>query len=358
MTSTVHSQSTHELTDPYFSQQSIESNLSLLAASDLFLAESSLTYRGTVADHDLSLTLSHGRMDVDYQPNAIADLIGTSRQLQKDRLGFQSNLNGSLTTKLGWRIGGGYYNGYANYRTLWLDEYYRQQFSRLTGYEQADPFGFNGLLGLRWEYLPATGIAEVNLSYQRSQIAPGYDRPLFQALERGRDTINTLGATLSVEHVLGSRWRGRFQFSLADTTHRSLRNAAGLSLNYTLSESWIWRGTVARTSEQAGFLSHSIETIWEHDWNNEWFVGFGGRFYEDNGDIENSLFVVTTAAPDLKTTQAFLSFRWTSLKSAVHVELGPYLVDYATADTVIAPFANLYRERNFFRLGFSYSYSF
>ncbi len=148
------------------------------------------------------------------------------------------------------------------------------------------------------------------------------------------------------------------QLSLTDTTNRSLRHAAQLSLNYSLADHWVLRTSLARTGERTGFRSHSLEASLEHDWQNQWFLGMGGRYYQDNGDIENSLFVVSTAAPDLEAKQLFVSLRWTNHRSAFRIEAGPYLIDYTAPDSIVAPFANLYRERNFFRAGISYSYSF
>lgn len=341
-----------------FTDHQVEVNSDVLSASDLILTEGSIRYSTSNDRYELRLSLNHGHMDLDYQPNRIADLIGQTTNLSSDRIGAQLSLNAPISKALVLRLGGGFYDGYTNYRTLWLDEYYRQQFSNLKGYKEADPYGVNGLAGLRWEHLPATGFAEISLSYQQDQIAPGYDRPLFQPLDRGRDRLKTGGLTISLEQVLSPKVRGRLQYSLTDTTNRSLRQAAQISLNYSIADSWVLRGSIARTSEQEGFRSHSIEATLEHDWNNTWFLGAGARAYRDNGDIENSLFVVSTAAPNLKSSQLFLSLKWTDHKSSFRIEGGPYYTDYAAADSIVAPFAFLYSDRNFFRAGFSYTYSF
>lgn len=341
-----------------FTEHQIEFNSEVLSASDLTLSNGSITYRAGNGEFELGLSVNHGYMDLDYRPNPVADLIGQSRGLSNNRIGGQLYCNIPISKKIRWRLGVGFYDGYTNFRSLWLNEYYRQQFSNLIGYQEADPYGVNGLTGLRWEYLPATGVAELNLSYQVDQISPGYDRPLFQALDRGRDRLKTGGLNISIEQVITPKLRGRLLYSLTDTTNRSLRQAIQISLNYSIAESWVFRGSIARTSEQDGFRSHSIEGMIEHDWSNRWFLGLGARSYRDNGDIENSLFVVSTAAPDLKSSQAFISLKWTSQKTSFRVEAGPYFTDYAAPDSVVAPFAFLYADRNFFRAGFSYTYSF
>lgn len=339
-------------------EQTTEANLDLLFASDLTVSESSLAYRNKGNGFEFGINANHAAMDLDYRPNAIADILGQTKGIATDRLGAQIYLNLSVSSQLTWRLGGGFYDGYTNYRTLWLDEYYRQQFSRLIGYEDADPYGINGLTGLRWEYLPATGIMEINLNYQRDVISPGYDRPLFQPLDRGRDLLRTGAVNLSLEQVLTPKLRGRLQYRLTDTTNRSLRQAVQVSLNYSLTENWVLRSVLGRTSERTGFRSHAAEMTLDHDWNDRWFLGIGGRFYRDNGDIENSLFVASTAAPDLTARQIFLSLRWLGSRSAFRWEIGPYQTDYAPPNSIVAPFSFLYSDRNFLRVGFSYTYGF
>jgi hypothetical protein len=339
-------------------EHQVEFNTDVLSASDLTLSDGSIAYRADNGRYGLGLSINHGYMDLDYHPNPVADLIGQSKNLSKNRIGGQLFFNIPISKKVRWRLGAGFYDGYTNFRSLWLNEYYRQQFSNLKGYQVAEPNGVNGLTGLRWEYLPATGVAELNLGYQVDQISPGYDRPLFQPLDRGRDRLKTGGLNISIEQVINPKLRGRLQYGLTDTTIRSLRMAAQVSLNYSIAESWVIRGSIAQTSEQDGFRSHSIEGMIEHDWSNRWFLGLGARSYRDNGDIENSLFVVSTAAPDLKSSQAFVSLKWTNEKTSLRIEAGPYFTDYAAPDSIVAPFAFLYTDRNFFRAGFSYTYSF
>ena len=82
----------------------------------------------------------------------------------RQRLGERWTLLGS----------GGLYDGFADYRSRWLDEYYRQQFSTIPGYQKADPKGFNVSAGLRWEYAPTTAFLQVEGGYLWDQIAPGY----------------------------------------------------------------------------------------------------------------------------------------------------------------------------------------
>ena len=340
------------------SEQQFESTLDLLAASDLALTEGSLIYRATINDYQWDMIANHSHMNLDYQANPVADLIGQDRSIHKNRYGTQLSLTLPLTASLNWRLGGGFYDGHSNYRSVWIEEYYRQQFANLRGYEAANPHGFNGLTGWRWEYLPGSGILDLNLTYQIDQISPGYDRPLFRPLERGRDRLKTGGISLSVEQVMTPRLRGRIQYRMTDTTARRLRHAGQLSINYSLAEHWVLRASAARTHELNGFRSHSLETTLERDWENRWFLGLGARTYRDNGDIENSLFVVTTAAPSLKSSQFFASLRFRNQRTSIRLEAGPYQTRYAAPNSVVAPFSFLYSERNFFRAGISYTYSF
>lgn len=330
----------------------------LLGAGDALMTESAMTYSSTGGSLEYGATISHGFIDLDYKPNSIADLIGSENDISNNRTAFQLNGRQNVSSSLKVLASGGYYDGFTGYRSFWLDEYYRQQFSQLPGYQKADPHGLNISTGFRWEYLPAAGFLELTATYQRDVIAPGYDRPLFQELERGRDTLITRSIGLTLENVLTPRLRSLLRYQMTDTTGRSLRQSYSGSLNWALSENWVVRSTVGVTTEQDGFRSIGFGESLEYDLGRRWYFGLGGHYYLDNGDVENSLFVVSTAAPDLETIQATASLKWLRENMSFRVEAGPYLTKYDAPDTLVAPFANLYSERSFLRVGFAFSLTF
>lgn len=329
-----------------------------LGASDALMTESAIAYSSTGGSLEYGLGISHGFMDLDYQPNQVADLIGSANDISDQRTGTQLNARQSITSSLKLLASGGFYDGFTDYRSLWLDQYYRQQFSQLPGYQTADPQGFNVSTGFRWEYLPAAGFVELTATYQRDVIAPGYDRPLFQELERGRDTLITRSIGLTLENVLTPRLRSLLRYQMTDTTGRSLRQSYSGSLNWALSENWVLRSTLGVTTERDGFRSIGFGESLEYDLGGRWYFGLGGHYYQDNGDVENSLFVVSTAAPDLETIQATASLKWLGDNTSFRVEAGPYLTKYDAPGTIVAPFANLYSERDFLRVGVAFSRTF
>lgn len=330
----------------------------VLGASDALMTESAIAYANAGSSLEYGFNVAHGYIDLDYQPNQVADLIGIENDISNQRTGTQLNARQSITPSLKLLASGGFYDGFTDYRSFWLDEYYRQQFSQLPGYETADPRGFNLSTGFRWEYLPAAGFLELIATYQRDVIAPGYDRPLFQELERGLDTLITRSIGLTLENVLTPRLRSLLRYQMTDTTGRSLRQFYSGSLNWALSENWVLRSTLGVTTEQNGFRSIGFGESLEYDIGGQWFFGLGGHYYQDNGDVENSLFVVSTAAPDLETMQATASLKWLGNSASFRLEAGPYLTKYDAADTIVAPFANLYSDRDFFRVGFAFSKTF
>ena len=105
-----------------FTEHQVEFNTDVLSASDLTLSDGSITYRASNGNYELGLSLNHGYMDLDYRPNPVADLIGQSRDLSRNRIGGQLYLNIPISKKIEWRLGAGFYDGYTNFRSLWLNE--------------------------------------------------------------------------------------------------------------------------------------------------------------------------------------------------------------------------------------------
>ncbi len=327
----------------------MEANSEALWASGVTLTESSLGYRQTQRKSQLTLNVSYSTIDLAYQP-ADFDIISRPAGLSTHRIAAQIGLKQKLTSSLVAIGTGGFYDGYANYRTLWLDEYYRQYYSDVAGYNKSHPAGYNFSTGIRWEYQPASGFLQVDAIYSRDNVPSGYEivvRPPPQIgteLVRSADRLETAGARLSLENVLTRRVRILNEFQMADTTDRDPRFSYQGSLNWAVAERWVLRSVLGLSKEDPNFHSFSFASTLEYDWEQKWFVSLFGRYYKDNGEIDNpQLFNI--AAPALETFQVGAGLRWQGDRWSFKLVAGPYFTRYASVEADVKPFEKLYRGR-------------
>jgi hypothetical protein len=315
-----------------------------LWASDILLADSQLEYRQTRPASELALSVSHSYIGLHYVP----EFLGVEREsdLADDRFGFQGRGRFMLNERLALTAGGGAYEGYMDYRSLWINEHYRQLFERVAGYRVAHPWGYNASTGLRWEYLPAAGFVQGDFSFQHDVVAPGYDIPVGASLTRLREQYDTATGRLTLENVLTRRLRAQQELQITSTTDRQLRFSLQSSLNAALAPHWVLRLTLSGTTESPRFESWSVGGTLEHDWNDRWFISLLGRFYKDNGQIETAL-PGNTAAPSLEAAQLGAGIRWQGARCSWKLVAGPYFNRYAAAPA-LSEFNHLYRTREWF----------
>jgi hypothetical protein len=147
---------------------------------------------------------------MDYVPVPF-DFNGMENHLSERNLALQFNTQNQMSQHFALMGGAGVYDGFTNYRSVWLDEYYRQQYSDLGDfpgadqYVNAEPKGINATFGARWEYKPGTGFAQLNVSWLEDDVSPGYEID-FDGLRRGSLTLHTGAISLSTENVLTKRY--------------------------------------------------------------------------------------------------------------------------------------------------------
>jgi hypothetical protein len=340
----------------------LEANFDFLKASGVTLTESGAGYRQTRTETEFSFTASYDTMDLDYEP-ADVDIISLPANLGEDRLGIQGSLRrklGSSLTLFG-SIGG--YEGYSDYRSVWLNEYYRQYYSEVPGYKKAHPWGYNASAGLRWEYRPTTSFVQIDAVYNRDDVSPGYEILLLEApafgsqLHNTSRSLHTTGLRLSFENILTPRLRMLNELQIADTTDRSARYSYQGSLNWAVAERWVLRSVASVSLESPDFHSFSIGATMERDWDQRWFLSVFGRYYKDNGEVENPQ-LINAASPALETVQAGLGLRWQGSRVSWKIIAGPYLTRYAPVTFGTEPFAKLYRDRDWFSAQAAVAYTF
>ena len=338
-------------------------NADVLTSSDISLYAFGLQRNQDFTASGLDLLVSYGVIDIDYEPFPEADVIGRPTHLRETSPSAQVTVNLNPSSFIEYQLSGGGYQGFSDHNSLWLDEYYHQQFSGLEGYEEADPWGYNVSSGFTWDTTSIFGILSATVIFQQDDVAPGYDRPLFQPLERGRERLKTNSLLLEQESVLTPTTRVRHQLQLTKTTDRELRYRYNGNLNVALSENWVARLEGAYTFEavdelgESNFKSHSVGWVVERDWDQIWFLSFTGRRYSDNGQIETSI-LVSAGPPPLDTDHFGIALRHQGESGSWKLSLASYQTRYDEIDSPIRPFGNLYQDRDWLLASASYNHAF
>lgn len=326
-----------------------------LFATDVQLMTGRVGYREERRELMWNVGLGWDEFLMDYLPSPF-DFLGQAGDLAERRFSGQAGLRWRAGSRW-WLLGtAGASAGIGDYRSAWLNEYYRQQYEPLPGYAAADPWGWNVGTGVRWEYLPGSGFLQADAGYRRDRIAPGYEID-FAGLHRMRDRLETGSVALSLEQAISRRVRGLFEVRFQDVTGREPRLMAQGSVNYAPGDRWVLRGFAGYTREspqpfEAAFGGGSVEFRPAEGWE----VGVTGRYYRDTGEIENSL--PTAAAPGLTGWQAGTTVRRSWGAHALRLWVAPYLTRYEPFGIGTEPFRNLYRHRNWVLVQLAYAMEF
>jgi hypothetical protein len=323
-----------------------------IRSEDIALGRGTAAARLLQGDTEVTFTVSRSALEFDYRP-APFDFRGVAVTRDEAssalRVAGQQRVRGGIFTVLG-AVGG--YRGYTSYRSAWLDEYYRQQFSALSGtpglntYRKAAPAGFDGSLGVRWEYVPGSAITQLTWGLAQDRISPGYEIG-FAGLRRTPDTLATNSLTWSFENVLTSRLRSRVELRTADTSGRDRRIGGEAELRAALGERWIARASVGGASEDPTFESTFGGLAVEREVGGGFSAYVEGRRYRDTGEIENAL-LFSSAAPGLRTRSWGVGLRRDGERWNGRVTLARLETDFAPTNLNTDFFRVLYRDRHWF----------
>lgn len=327
----------------------LEWGIEWVDAEDISLLQSNWMGEFGSALWDTSVSFAFADYDLEYVPVSF-DFNGQETDLNENNFALSVNTQYQASQQFAWMFGAGAYDGFTNYRSIWLDEYYRQQYSDLgnapgaENYVEADPKGINATVGGRWEYLPATGFAQFNISWLEDDVSPGYELD-FDGLRRSDLTLATWALNVSTENILSRNLRSYLGIRATDTTARSTRYAIDGALYAALGASWIGRLQVGAAREDPQFESVYAGVALESHITDElsWFADF--RYYDDSGEIENAL-LFTSAAPGLSSKRVGIGVRWIGDVWSARVYLANLETDYDPTRENLDFFQNLYKDRD------------
>lgn len=352
----------------------LETDFEAVWASDIRLFQGTAAANVERGAWQMKFEFTGASTGVDYEANTDIDTLTRARTVEEPRYGGQFSARWRAAERLTLLGGAGGYSGFTSHRSVWINEWYQQWFDGLPGLREADPYGANVTAGARWEYLPAAGYVQADLTYARDRIAPGYDEVIdpvlgLVAVTPLRDELNTRAARVMLENVLAKRLRSQLEFRLADQSERGLRLGGVAALNYAFAENWVARSEAGYVNEALdesnvppSVRTDPFESWWaagsiERKLGDHWFLSVSGRYYRDNGEVESSI-SFSSAAPSVRAWHVGLGLRWVRDRHSVKLFGGPHFVEHDPVDFGTLFFKSLYRDRTFGVVQVAYAFEF
>lgn len=330
-----------------------EAGAEILVSDDVAIWQGTLRGAGVLGGWTGAATFERVGYEVEYRPVAF-DFTGRAVDLSEGTTAARVEGRRPLGDKWEALASAGYRNGFSNYRSLWLAEYFEQRFSELDGvpgaelYRKPEPEAASGGLGMRWQYVPANAFARIGLSYTSERVAPGYEID-FDGVRRGRERIESSSVNVASENVLSSRLRSRVGGRATKTSERAWRYSFDAALNAALGESWTLRVSAGGATESPGFEAGFAEAAVERRLTGSLSVVIDARYYEDSGEIEDA-FLFTTAAPGTSNRRVGIGLRYEGERWQGRAQIATSEARYEATNPSTDFFQNLYQDRRWANL--------
>lgn len=321
-----------------------------MATDDIRLTDLTFRYANEQDQARWMAQFSASTIRLDYLPVIEYDPLAYETTRREPRHSLSLERRQPVDSRLTWLISAAGYVGYTDYRSLWIDTFYEQQYGNVRGYQESNPMGVRGDSGLRWPYAGESGILEVHIGYSYDRVVPAFeiDPESFDLVVRPlREELGTFTARISSENVLGDRVRWLNELWLADTTGRDPRLGLQSSANWAPVNRLIARLSAGYAREEPEFEAWFAGGTIEVEPLSFASVFVTGRYYADTGEIENAL-NTSTAAPGAQTWQVAGGIRCSWQNTTIQLLAGPYHSSFDEVGPGTIVFRNLYRDRDWF----------
>ncbi len=331
----------------------VQADADVLWASGILLEE----YRGEArwegARYELGLQFAHTGFDLDYEPN----IFGFDTRLKETRRLISGDISVPVHDRVQLNAAVVVYDGFSDYRSLWISQWYEQLVGEVPGYIEPDPEGYSLSAGLRWEYIPLNAWLELSAAYGKDVIAPAYDF-IETGLQRGEDELFTESLNATFENVLHPRIITQTILRWNDTTNRENRWSLANETHFALLDRWVLRTQAGAAVEDPNFDAYYYGAALDWEFAGGFYAGVSLRYYADTGEIENSLGGFNSSAPELNTFEFGLSLRWQGDSTSAKLYVGYLESDYSSLSEDNVFLGNLYRDREWGVFQFSVSHKF
>lgn len=336
------------------SAQRIDTEFDFLLSDDIQVNRYSTAYEAKVGDFTLGLSFGYLTHAIDYNPNGSTSPTHRNEETFQGSFSAAYNWNDSLTTNIS--LSG--YEGFTDYRSLWISEFFLQSFGLFPQYEEADPYGWSLSFGNTWNFANGVDRLSLDFGYSRDRIAPGWEIGgiRFNEAESSEDLLETFSGSLRLENYLTNNIKTQQTIRLSQVTDREIRTQARTNWAWSPFNKWTLRAEFGATFEPSDFESYfgGLNAIYQI--TPELSIDVGYRYYTDSGEITNANF--NTAAPALESTEISSSLLWNRGSHAVRLSVGFYQTDFVPSGVENIEFANLFRDRDFFAIRGAYTLTF
>jgi hypothetical protein len=288
-----------------------------------------------------------------YRENYEPVLFGENRTLAEETILADVSLTRRWGREWAGTIGLGAYEGFAEYRSVWIAEYHRQLFGSFPSYQAPDPGGLSVRASSSWADPSGSRALSLEWFYAHDRIAPGWSFDGASGKPRAdNDSLDTLGVSLSGEQAINGWLNTRLHLDARDTTGRDLRLGIENAWAATRGD-FSLRLAAGYSREDPSFDSSHASAILEWRFMPQWSAHIGYRAYRDTGEIQSSGF--NALAPPLHSDEIFGGILWNTGSTAASIGIGFLTADHDPLSEDNEFFGKLYQDRDWLtlRLGFS-----
>lgn len=319
--------------------QEVEATVETLSSDDIVARSYSLRYALTEGAWKMDVGVGLNEFDLDYSPV----LFGTDETLGEETQLLNLGLTRRWNPEWSGTVRFSAYDGFSDYRSIWIAEFYRQFFGAFADYYDPEPQGQSFGTTVKWDYLPGSGSVALSVDYGRDEIAPGWSfNSATGKPEPGREILDTISGSLRLEQALNGWLKTELEVNVRQITNRDPR--------YGVRHSWAaaagplgFRLTGGYTQEAPSFDAVYGTALMEWRFLPEWTCHIGYRAYQDSGEIQASGF--NALAPPVDSRELFAGLHWERGGLSLSAGVGMLTTDYEPLSDDNEFFGNLYRDR-------------
>ncbi|MFT6181193.1 MAG: hypothetical protein ACJAQT_001803 [Akkermansiaceae bacterium] len=338
------------LTSLFSGEQRLDLDYDLLDHDDISVSRTNLIYSQNRGNWNLEATLGLTDIRVDY-----TDPVGATSSSRRNEESWSGGLTLGMdfSDRLSSTFGVTAYEGFADYQSVWISEYYDQfigiPFASI--YEKASPRGLGFTTGLVWDDTYGLGRISATFGLSEDDIVPAWSPALTSGpmptliAEPTADSRTTYSGSLSWEKAINPSLKTQITLRYIDITARDPRIQVNNQWAWAITDDLTMRAHTGAAKEGSDFEALYGGLSLHYDLSAAWSVSLAGRVYRDTGEVVSAGF--NTASPVLHSSELSASLAWSDASTTIRLGVGIYETDYDELDEDNRFFSDLYADRDF-----------